>query len=602
MAIVQISRITHRKGLSEDLPQPLAGGELGWAVDQRKLYIGNGELADGAPVVGNTEILTEFSDLLGFATAYTYQGESAGYVAQTGASSGTPITQSLQERLDNFVVVTAFGATGDGVTDDTDAINRALFQLYCRQNNSQVRRSLYFPAGTYKVSDTLLIPPYARLHGDGADSSIIQFVVETWAANTSYAEGILVVNSGSHYRSIAIVPATGIDITNTSYWQPVADGDLPPYVIRSADSLQQTGINIGAGGAVTPQQVSISDMAITTDFAGNGSSISHDICLIEKAENYAFYSVGFAGSLGTSELVASTEDQAAVRFSGTASLPCKQIVFNDCQFNGVTYGINTDQLIQGVTVSNSLFDTLYRGIVLGDSTPVNGGPRGVRVMHNTFDNIYKEGVVIDTASLNATGYNTFYDVGNHFGGVASPVTPIITINADDNVSIGDLFQRTAAQAGTSYPRIQLWNSSSSVVPASIAATGSSQLQIGSYVRGQAGASAVYEIVDGLIDEPLFTANTAVTLQNGGFASFKLDYTIRRETAGSIAVRTGTLTVVAGGDDSAGEGIVYTDDYTENENTDVWLAATELSDVVTVSYTAGGTGYDGKIYLSLTHLA
>jgi len=62
MAIVQVSRITHRKGQQENLPQ-LAGAELGWATDERRLYIGNGTLAEGAPTIGNTEILTEFSDL-----------------------------------------------------------------------------------------------------------------------------------------------------------------------------------------------------------------------------------------------------------------------------------------------------------------------------------------------------------------------------------------------------------------------------------------------------------------------------------------------------------------------------------------------------------
>ena len=60
MAIVQISQITNRKGLAENLPQ-LAGAELGWSTDTRQLFIGNGTLADGAPVIGNTEILTEFS-------------------------------------------------------------------------------------------------------------------------------------------------------------------------------------------------------------------------------------------------------------------------------------------------------------------------------------------------------------------------------------------------------------------------------------------------------------------------------------------------------------------------------------------------------------
>ena len=63
MAIVQISRITNRKGLQENLPQ-LAGAELGWSTDSRRLYIGNGTLQDGAPVIGNTEVLTEFSEVI----------------------------------------------------------------------------------------------------------------------------------------------------------------------------------------------------------------------------------------------------------------------------------------------------------------------------------------------------------------------------------------------------------------------------------------------------------------------------------------------------------------------------------------------------------
>jgi hypothetical protein len=62
MAILQISQIQVRRGLEQDLPQ-LAGGELGWSQDARRLYIGNGTLDEGAPVIGQTEILTEFSVL-----------------------------------------------------------------------------------------------------------------------------------------------------------------------------------------------------------------------------------------------------------------------------------------------------------------------------------------------------------------------------------------------------------------------------------------------------------------------------------------------------------------------------------------------------------
>ena len=59
MAVVQISRIQHRRGKANvsGVPQ-LASGELGWAIDQQKLYIGNGSVSEGAPATGNSEILT----------------------------------------------------------------------------------------------------------------------------------------------------------------------------------------------------------------------------------------------------------------------------------------------------------------------------------------------------------------------------------------------------------------------------------------------------------------------------------------------------------------------------------------------------------------
>ena len=60
MAVIQISQIQVRSGLQEDLPQ-LATGEFGWSVDTQRLFIGKGTLAEGAPTVGLTEILTEYS-------------------------------------------------------------------------------------------------------------------------------------------------------------------------------------------------------------------------------------------------------------------------------------------------------------------------------------------------------------------------------------------------------------------------------------------------------------------------------------------------------------------------------------------------------------
>ena len=65
MAIIQISKIQHRTGANVDLPQ-LAEGELGFATDERRLYIGNDPNLyppSGNSVTTQTEILTEVSVL-----------------------------------------------------------------------------------------------------------------------------------------------------------------------------------------------------------------------------------------------------------------------------------------------------------------------------------------------------------------------------------------------------------------------------------------------------------------------------------------------------------------------------------------------------------
>ena len=126
MAIVQISRIQHRYGTSENLPQ-LAIGEVGLAVDTRRVYIGNG--GTSAPLTENLELLTSRSDVISVADSYTYSDAQIGYSVQSGASANSPVTRTLQNKLDDVVSVRDFGAVGDGNTDDTAAINRAYTML-----------------------------------------------------------------------------------------------------------------------------------------------------------------------------------------------------------------------------------------------------------------------------------------------------------------------------------------------------------------------------------------------------------------------------------------------------------------------------------------
>lgn len=604
MAIQQVSRITVRKGLAEELPQPLAGAELGWALDQRKLYIGNGTLADGAPIVGNTEILTEFSDLFEYSAAYTYLGEAGGYTVQTGATSGSPISQSLQSRLDSYAVVTDFGVVGDGVTDNTAAINRAMFELYCKQDNVSVRRALFFPAGTYKVSDTILIPPYARLYGDGAKSSIIRFEVLPWTPNTPFDSGVLVSYLGAYYRSKKPVGANGIDITNTEFWQ---DGvTLPPYVARTSDNRQQIGINIG-NSATAPTMVSISNMGFATSVNVSGG---HDVFLAEQINSLVCREVAYLGPLTQATLTVTTNELAGLRLDGTSGRPCRDLVFDSCEFSGLTYGIKTPNITRGVNIKSSSFVNLHQGVVLGGSPSLLGGPSGFRLMGNTFDNIYHEGLIIQDCSLNGSSFNTFIDVANRFGSVIL-ATPVIRIAADNNISVGDMFSQTDDEAAVGNPRIELYDSAGSppYVPSSIAITNSRTLQLGAYTRF---SGIQTEIEDGTTIElvgptvnSVIQITTGDPLQDGNPRSFVIDYTMIRLTSTGRAIRTGKLLVISAQDgDSAGEEeLVWTDDFTENISTDLQFVVSGVIDgATTVQLLAEPTGFDGTIYFSLNYLA
>ena len=76
-----------------------------------------------------------------------------------GLSFGQHMGPFPQEILDTFWNVTDHGAKGDGLTDDTQAIQAALDAALAESSrqrfNGDVIQVVYFPDGTYRVSDTL---------------------------------------------------------------------------------------------------------------------------------------------------------------------------------------------------------------------------------------------------------------------------------------------------------------------------------------------------------------------------------------------------------------------------------------------------------------
>jgi len=163
------------------------------------------------------------------------------------------------------------------------------------------------------------------------------------------------------------------------------------------------------------------------------------------------------------------------------------------------------------------------------------GPTGVVVSRNIMDNIAYEGVHFHNTLFNSTGFNVFYDVGNGLG--ATAVSPIIHMETDQCISVGDLFQR---EDETLFPRIALLGNGG------ICFDGTHSIHLGSYER-QVGVEAQLAAGD---SGPIFTNSNLFP------NSYRVDYTIK-DVANSNA-RMGTITV-----STSGDTVTYEDEYTES---------------------------------------
>ena len=401
MPIVQISRIQHRRGKKTDLPQ-LAAGELGWSIDEQKLYIGNGTVADGAPAVGNTEIMTAGSSGFTTALSHTYKGYLGDSTPIVTGATGD-VSRTVQQRLDDYVSVKDFGAVGDDSTADVVAIQRAIDELYSDtdQNDTRARRILFFPAGTYKIAASLTIPPYAHLVGEGPDKTIIK-------------------NSAS-----------------------------APALVTEDDDGQVYG-NIGDSSATTPTQIQISNMTIRTTVAYGGISI-------DNATKVFVNNCKFHGTFVSGGTDASTSKGVSVR--STTALPCANIIFDQCQFTGFARLVDMSYDVTNVRFTNCDFSTAYYGALLGaemdgSTNGLTKGPRDIQFSGSSWSTIGQQAIWVKpaagadagTGARNVISYGNWYaeTVANNFDGVQSITeVPVIQFDNDECTSTLDFFERTS---------------------------------------------------------------------------------------------------------------------------------------------------------------
>ena len=397
MPIVQISRIQHRRGKRTDLPQ-LAAGELGWVIDEQRLFIGNGTVSDGAPAVGNTEIVTEGSSTFTSALSHTYKG----YLGDS-----TPITTSQQRtvanRLDEYVSVKDFGAKGDDSTADVTAIQNAIDEIYIDtdKDDTRARRILFFPAGTYRINTALKIPPFAHLAGEGPDKTIIK-------------------NSGNN------------------------------AVMVMQDDEGNVGSDIGNSSATTPTQIQISNMTLRNTVAYGGISL-------DRVTNGYFNNVKFHGTFASGGSDASTSKGVTVTNS-TATFSTSNIVFNQCQFTKFARLVDISFNATNIKFHACDFSTAFYGALIGaemdgSTAGLDDGPRDIQFTSSSWSDIGQQAILVspatgttdDAGPRHIVSHANFYakTVGNSFEGVGSiREVPIIQFDNDECSSVQDFFERT----------------------------------------------------------------------------------------------------------------------------------------------------------------
>ena len=165
----------------------------------------------------------------------------AGNVAYTPAGTGAVATD-VETKLRESVSVKDFGAVGDGVADDTVAIQAALDHV-----DSLGGGSVYVPSTSsfYNLTETLYISSFTKLYGDGHGSSLNWTVAPT--GTIGYVGGSSLGRKG---------------ITNKDYLD-------------------------GSGNYQSNSDISIEDLTLEQSFSASGLSYARQMIKFYNATNTA---------------------------------------------------------------------------------------------------------------------------------------------------------------------------------------------------------------------------------------------------------------------------------------------------------------------------
>ncbi|KAF7172832.1 hypothetical protein CNMCM5623_004961 [Aspergillus felis] len=272
-----------------------------------------------------------------------------------------------------FRNVKDFGAVGDGVTDDTAAINRAVASfsasdhstLRCGEkcgSTSSLGAVVYFPAGTYLISTPIIQYYYTQFVGNPTLKPVIKgaknftgiALVDTdfYIPGGNGAEWY--INQSNFYRQIRnfVFDMTGMNWTNTDkdqtyvpagiHWQvgqatSITNCDFQMAVSTADHSATAVGIYMenGSGGMVSDLTFTggnIGFLAGSQQFTAINLQFTSCLTAIKSIWNWGFT---WKNLYVLSCYIAID----ATEYSGTGNQGTGSIAVVDSHFNGVPYAI-----------------------------------------------------------------------------------------------------------------------------------------------------------------------------------------------------------------------------------------------------------------------
>lgn len=382
--ITQISMIKLRKMTRAELPNPLQDSEPGFTTDTGEVFIGSPEVLSIKDRTefpySNTAILTEFSPNIEELLKYRFLDRDINRIAtsRTFNDNGMPFVRNLQERLDDYVSVKAYGVKGDGSYNVIDMTTETMRLRIASIDAYSLGKTLFFPKGYYRINGPLLITKNSQWVGEPGT------IIEVDDSNT---DSVLET----------VDPSISID--------SIYSGDISPYIRYGiTDPLYNIKIN----NIIFKHRRSSNIIRL---FRVNDVDIN----------NCMFITPWSSSNKLTQSLYDSSSDSIGLIIDGlgTVAQP-SNININSCIFDGNTYGISVTDQITKISISNSKFYRNFNSVSIGTPLSSNNGyhtassigPRGVSVIQSLFTDIASHAFIVNkTIGGCWSSYNSYIGCG-----------------------------------------------------------------------------------------------------------------------------------------------------------------------------------------------